>query len=123
MRMVVFFYILYRTFPGHHCYRYMLSEDVQAVVESTAQIAEVDVQSILSDCRQSEVVEARMIAIHILSQMGYSPQRLAKYFHKTEQGIRLILSMYEDRHKGNILLSRIEKDILKKVESKCQLID
>ena len=97
----------------------MLSEDVMGVVQITSEVAEVDCQSILSDCRQSEVVEARMIAIHILSQMGYSPQRLAKYFHKSEQGIRLILSMYEDRHR-NIMMSKMEKEIRKQVESKCQ---
>ena len=98
--------------------RYMLCEKAMLVVEYTAQVAEVTAESILSDCRQSEVVEARMIAIKILSDMGYSAQRLAKYFHKTEPGIRRILSIYDDRSSQSILVSTMTKQIRNKVESK-----
>ena len=96
----------------------MLSDVVGSVVDITAEIAEVDSQSILSDCRQSEVVEARMIAVKILSDMGYSPQRLSKYFHKSEQGIRVILSAYYDRQNCNPLFLRMEKEIRNKLSIK-----
>lgn len=97
----------------------MVSDDFSAVVKIVSEVAEVDESALIADCRYSEVIEARIIAMKILSDMGYSPQRLAKYFHKSEQGIRLILSMYEDRHK-NAFMSRMEKEIRKKVESKYQ---
>lgn len=100
----------------------MVSDDFSLVVKFTSEVAEVDESALITDCRCSEVIEARIIAIKILSDMGYSPQRLAKYFHKSEQGIRLILSMYEDRHR-NIMMLKLEKEIRKKVESKSQLID
>lgn len=95
----------------------MVSDDFSLVVKVTAEIAEVDESALITDCRFSEVIEARIIAMKILSDMGYSPQRLAKYFHKSEQGIRLILSMYEDRHK-NIMMSKLEKEIRNKLASK-----
>lgn len=100
----------------------MVRDDFMAVIKATAEIAEVDESALIADCRYSEVIEARIIAMKILSDMGYSPQRLAKYFHKSEQGIRLILSMYEDRHR-NALMSRIEKEIRNKVESKSKGIN
>lgn len=97
----------------------MVSDDFSLVVKVTAEVAEVEESALITDCRYAEVIEARIIAMRILSDMGYSPQRLAKYFHKSEQGIRLILSMYEDRHR-NIIMSKMEKEIRKIVESKCQ---
>lgn len=97
----------------------MVSDDFSLVVKVTAEVAEVEESALITDCRYAEVIEARIIAMRILSDMGYSPQRLAKYFHKSEQGIRLILSMYEDRHK-NALMSKMEKEIRKKIESKSQ---
>lgn len=89
----------------------MLCEQVISVVEVVAQVAEVPAQAILSDCRQSEVVEARIIAIHILSQMGYSQQRLAKHFHKSTEGIRKILSLYDQRSSTNPLMLRLVKEV------------
>ena len=97
----------------------MVSDDFSLVVKVTAEVTEVEESALIADCRYSEVIEARIIVMKILSDMGYSPQRLAKYFHKSEQGIRLILSMYEDRHK-NALMSKMEKEIRKKIESKSQ---
>lgn len=98
--------------------RYMLCEKAMLVVEHTAQVAEVTAESILSDCRQSEVVEARMIAIKILSDMGYSAQRLAKYFRKTEPGVRRILSTYDYRSAHNVLVFKMTQQIRNKLESK-----
>lgn len=95
----------------------MLCEKAMLVVEQSARVAEVAAELILSDCRQSEVVEARMIAVKILADMGYSTQRLATYFHKTEPGIRRILAMYETRSSHNILIKKMAQQIRNKVET------
>lgn len=95
----------------------MLNENAMLVVGQTALITEVPAELILSDCRESEVVEARMIAIKILSDMGYSAQRLAKYFNKTDAGVRRILAMYDTRSSHNILIRKMAQQIKNKVDT------
>lgn len=96
----------------------MIRDDFMVVIQTTADVAEVDVSAILSNCKQSEVVEARCIAVSILHDMGYSIQRIAKYFHKTEAGVRCILSGYEDRVDTNPFIVRLVEEIRKKLLSK-----
>lgn len=96
----------------------MIQDDFMAVIQTTADIAEVDVSAILSNCKQSEAVEARCIAVTILHDMGYSIQRIARYFHKTEAGIRCILSLYDDRVETNPFIARLVEVIRKKLPSK-----
>lgn len=96
----------------------MLRDYFVAVIEATSSVVEVDASSILSDCKTSEVVEARCIAIKILHDEGYSTQRIAKYFYKTEPGIRCILASYDARLQGNPLIVRMVEEIKKKLSSK-----
>lgn len=95
----------------------MLKDEFVAVVKATSEIAEVETSAILSDCRLAEVVEARVMAIKILNELGYSTQRISKFFHKTEPGIRGILASYDDRMRSNPLIVRMMQEIKKKLQS------
>lgn len=100
----------------------MIRDDFITVIQTTADIAEVDVSAMLSGCRELEVVEARCIAVKLLNTMGYSLQRIARYFHKTDEGIRKLISSYDDRVRTNKLISRMVKEITKKLPTNYQLI-
>lgn len=96
----------------------MLRDNFVAVIQATAQAADIPCDDILSESKSLEVVDARSIAIKILSDAGYCPARIARLFHKTQASIRYTLANFEDRKKSNKILENILKETRKILENK-----
>ena len=85
----------------------MLRENFIAVLQATSKAAEVSCNEMLSDSKKLEVVDARSVAIKILSDAGYCPCRIARFFNKTESSIRYYLNNFELRKENNKILEKI----------------
>lgn len=96
----------------------MLYDDFMAVCSTTAEVAEVSVSDMLSDCRMADIVEARCIAIKILSELGYSHARIARYFYKSEASIRSVLINFVDRQATNKIAAKILQETRNKLKNK-----
>lgn len=78
---------------------------------------EVSESRILSDCKSTEVVDARSILVKILQETGLYPVQIAGMLHKTPACIRNILSNYDIRESTNKLMKIYRQHISKKLES------
>lgn len=95
----------------------MLYDDFTNVISTVAEVAEISVSDMLSDSRKADTVEARCIAIKILSELGYSHARIARYFHKSEASIRSVLINFVDRQ-ANKIAAKILQETRNKLKNK-----
>lgn len=96
----------------------MLYDDFMNVISAVAEVAEISGSDMLSDSRKADTVEARCVAVKILAELGYSPARIARYFHKTETSIRIILTNFSDRQETNKILVKILQETRIKLKNK-----
>lgn len=68
---------------------------------------------ILSNAKQAEIVDARHLAIKILSLSGIYPDRIAGVFGITRRNVHYVLSTFDDRLRFNHQL-RNNYEIIKK---------
>ena len=77
--------------PATEIYKKILSE--------VSSETEIPVESILSNNRESDVVDARYILIHLLSRCGFSSPHIARLTGKRPRFVNYVKSNYDQRLK------------------------
>lgn len=75
------------------------TEIYQRLLHEVSSETEIPVESILSNNRESEVVDARYILIHMLVRCGFSSPHIARLTGKNPRLISYAKSNYENRLK------------------------
>lgn len=83
------------------CKTQIFNDILQIVSEET----EINEALILSDNKSTAVVDARSILVDILREKGLYPVQIAEYLHKTPEGIRNLISGFENRKRSNGILA------------------
>lgn len=91
------------------------SEIIADVLNKVSEETEIEVSIILSSCRQQEIVDARHIAIVLISNMGVYPAQTAKTFNVSTRNIYMVKSAFNNRLLCNKPLRIIYERILKKL--------
>ena len=86
------------------------------ILEAVSRETEVSAHRILGDCKQMEVVDARSITAKILSEIGFYPEQIAKFLHKTAASVRYLLTNYDSRQKQNKIIKIYAQNVRKDIE-------
>jgi len=89
------------------------SEIIATVLSAVANETEIDIQTILSQDRRREVVDARHITIVLMSRVGIYPAQIADLFGMTTRGVRYITASFSIRTNHNPTLNSIYETIKK----------
>lgn len=85
----------------------MLKSEVFAnVLHTVAAQTEVDKERILSQEKNTEVVDARHILIYIMHTLGFYPYQIAELVKCTPTNVRKALSQFDDRLSSNHLIEK-----------------
>lgn len=77
------------------------NEFAKYVLLTVAHETEIPCETILSKCRQAEVVDARHIAVMLLYKSGMYVARIADIMKITPRYVQYIITDFEDRMKCN----------------------
>lgn len=68
------------------------TQDLMAVLEAVSRISEVPTEKIFSRQRGQEYLDARWLAVQLLSDLGYYSNRISNMTGMTSRNVNLILS-------------------------------
>lgn len=74
---------------------------------------EISTDKILSSNKDTEIVDARYLLVHFLSERGLYPSQIAIHIHKSKRAVNYIISNFQDRIESGKML-RIQYENLKK---------
>lgn len=74
---------------------------------------EISTDKILSSNKDTEIVDARYLLVHFLSERGLYPSQIAIHIHKSKRAVNYIISNFQDRIESGEML-RIQYENLKK---------
>lgn len=84
------------------------------VIETVSIETDVPVESIMSKCRESEVVDARHICIKLLHKEGIYISRIAKLLRMTPRNVQYVIANFDDR----ITFNRIMRNNYERVKKR-----
>lgn len=90
------------------------TEAIKTVLSSVAEETGIEMESILSNDRHREVVDARHIAIKMLHDNGFYPSEIASTFSITVRNVMYIISRFELRTLSSKPVMRAVKRMRKK---------
>lgn len=97
------------------CKSQIIARIIEAVVDET----EVPEDLIRSGSKKVEVVDAKCIAIKIMSEKGIYPEQIARSMHASPTSIRNLLTNYEYRIEQNKIIAIYANNIRKMLETNC----
>lgn len=97
------------------CKSQIIAQIMETVVEET----EVPEDLIRSGSKKVEVVDAKCIAIKIMSEKGIYPEQIARYMHASPTSIRNLLTNYEHRIEQNKIIAIYANNIRNMLETNC----
>lgn len=96
------------------------SELVSVVLEIVECETEVNVNEIVGRCRNSEVVDARHIAVMVLHRTGMYAASVAEALGVSTRYVQNIVSAFEDRTRYNPGLRKNYETVLNKLRSRLE---
>lgn len=81
------------------------SEIFAELLDAVAKETEISKELILSECKKSDVVDARSILVKLLSDKGFYPTQIAEMMNKKYHTIKKILKCYPVRELNCKMLS------------------
>lgn len=91
------------------------SEIFAEIIEAVSRETEVSAAQILSDCKHTDIVDARSVLVNILSETGFYPEQIARYIHKTAAAVRYLLNDFERRKSKNKIIAIYMQNIRKSI--------
>lgn len=89
------------------------SQIIARIMEVVTKETEVPEEYIRSGSKKVEVVDAKCIAIKLLSEQGLYPDQIAKYMNMTSSSVRHLLGEYSTRCCQNKILAIYAQNIRK----------
>lgn len=80
------------------------SEVIADVLRRVSEETEISTEQILSSCRQQEIVDARHLAVLLMSRSGVYPACIAETFGMTYRNARSIITAFDARMQANKML-------------------
>nr|DAM07203.1 MAG TPA: chromosomal replication initiator protein [Caudoviricetes sp.] len=93
------------------------SEIFAEIINLVEKETEVSTELILSSSKVTEVVDARSIVAHLLSEYGLYPEQIAPLLHKTSASIRYLISNFDRRKDSNKMIAIYLQNICKSLEN------
>lgn len=97
------------------------SEIIASVLSHVSEETEISREEILSSCRQQEVVDARHLAIVLMSEMGVYARQIASVFGVSARNVYSVKINFDARLLYNRQLAVFKENILKKLRSKFEM--
>lgn len=97
------------------------SEIIASVLSYVSEETEISGEEILSSCRQQEVVDARHLAIVLMSEMGVYARQIAAVFGVSARNVYSVKINFDARLLYNRQLAVFKGNILKKLRSKFEM--
>lgn len=73
------------------------SEIFAELLRIVSRETEISTNDILSNSKETEVVDARYLLVRLLFENGFYPSQIASSIHKSNRSIHYILSHFSDR--------------------------
>lgn len=93
----------------------MISADFVRALNITSEVTEIESRMILSKSRRMEYVEARMLLVKAMNEMGYHPMQIAPRMRISVNAVRALLDNFPIREKADKILSKMYIEIIKKL--------
>ena len=91
------------------------SELFAEALRIVSEITEIEVDDILSGCRREEVVEARVLLMHVLSKADFTPTCIAQFLECSKGNIRYHLGGLEGKMNRSKMLKLYCAETLQKL--------
>lgn len=85
------------------------SEIFNKILQIVSEETEIPVESILSQNKEADVVDARYLLVYSLYKQGFYPSQIACKINKTKRAVNYMISHFDDRMKNGKIM-RIQKE-------------
>lgn len=84
---------------------------ITRIIDCVTKETEVSESLIRSGKKSADIVDARSIAIKIMSEQGLYPSQISSYMHVSSTSVRNLLTNYQERCKQNRILAIYAQNI------------
>lgn len=96
------------------------SEIISNVLSAVSEETDIDIKAIISQTRIREVVDARHIAIFLMSKYGIYTSNIAEIFGITPRNVQYVISDFNTRLLFSIPMRKDYERIVKLIGNNCE---
>lgn len=93
------------------------SELFRKILEAVSSETEIPIETIMSNDKHSEVVDARCIIVRLMYDSGCYTSQIARLMGKTGACVRSLMCSFDGRNENNKMIKRITNKLRKSFET------